>query len=53
MKTETPEERERRLMEEFRSLDSGATVAAYVCIVAFVAWSLVCFFSGWTIGGAM
>jgi hypothetical protein len=51
--TESPEDRERRLVEEFGAVDSSANVAAYVCIVAFVAWSLVCFFSGWTIGGVM
>ena len=53
MGCESPEDRERRLMEEFRAIDSGATVAAYICIVALVAWSLVCFFCGWTIGGVM
>jgi hypothetical protein len=51
--TESPEDRERRLMEEFRAVDSGANIAFFVCIAALVVWSLLCFAAGWTIGGAV
>ena len=53
MKNKSPEDRERRLMEEFRAVDSSANIAFFVCIAALVAWSLLCFFSGWAIGGAV
>ena len=53
MKNESPEDRERRLMEESRAVDASANVAFFVDNAALVAWSLVCLFSGWAIGGAV
>jgi len=51
--SELPDDRERRLMEEFRAVDASANVAFFVVIAALVVWSLLCFAAGWAIGGAV
>ena len=50
---ELPEDRERRLMEEFRAINASADIAMYAFIAAMIAWSVLCFFIGWAIGGAV